>query len=123
MARRLARTLVTIFRQRLNDEFGIDAIVTPPKVPDTITYLRQKVRPGRNGPLQYKGHESSVCRPASWHGRFSKYQKKSLYRQDLPRCCFERDIDIYKWIQKELKIKVCMHELSKARMPSKREPI
>jgi GTP-binding protein LepA len=30
---------VEVFRQRLHDEFGIDAVVTPPKVPYTVTYL------------------------------------------------------------------------------------
>ena len=30
---------VEVFRQRLVDEFGLEAIVTPPKVPYTITYL------------------------------------------------------------------------------------
>jgi elongation factor 4 len=30
---------VEIFRQRLTDEFGIEAVVTPPKVPYTITFL------------------------------------------------------------------------------------
>jgi GTP-binding protein LepA len=30
---------VEVFRQRLRDEFGIDAVVTPPKVPYTVTYL------------------------------------------------------------------------------------
>lgn len=33
---------VEVFRQRLLDEFGIDAIVTPPKVPYHITYLPSK---------------------------------------------------------------------------------
>jgi len=30
---------VEVFRQRLTDEFGIEAVVTPPKVPYTITFL------------------------------------------------------------------------------------
>jgi GTP-binding protein LepA len=30
---------VEIFRQRLTDEFGIKPVVTPPKVPYTITFL------------------------------------------------------------------------------------
>ncbi|GKY97495.1 hypothetical protein MPSEU_000707800 [Mayamaea pseudoterrestris] len=38
---------VEVFRQRLMDEFGIDAVVTPPKVPYTITYL-----PGQKNNLQ-----------------------------------------------------------------------
>ena len=33
---------VEIFRQRLLDEFGLEAIVTPPKVPYHITYLPSK---------------------------------------------------------------------------------
>lgn len=33
---------VEVFRQRLRDEFNIDAIVTPPKVPYTIRYLPDK---------------------------------------------------------------------------------
>lgn len=33
---------VEVFRQRLLDEFGIDAVVTPPKVPYTITFLPNK---------------------------------------------------------------------------------
>lgn len=33
---------VEVFRQRLNDEFGVEAIVTPPKVPYHITYLPAK---------------------------------------------------------------------------------
>jgi GTP-binding protein LepA len=33
---------VEVFQQRLQDEFGIEAIVTPPKVPYTITYLANK---------------------------------------------------------------------------------
>lgn len=31
-----------VFRQRLSDEFGIEAVVTPPKVPYHITYLPSK---------------------------------------------------------------------------------
>lgn len=33
---------VEVFRQRLLDEFGIEAVVTPPKVPYHITYLTSK---------------------------------------------------------------------------------
>ena len=33
---------VEVFRQRLLDEFGIEAVVTPPKVPYTITFLPGK---------------------------------------------------------------------------------
>lgn len=33
---------VEVFRQRLLDEFGIEAIVTPPKVPYQVTYLPSK---------------------------------------------------------------------------------
>jgi elongation factor 4 len=33
---------VEVFRQRLHDEFGIEAVVTPPKVPYHITYLPTK---------------------------------------------------------------------------------
>jgi GTP-binding protein LepA len=33
---------VEVFRQRLMDEFGIQAVVTPPKVPYTITFLPGK---------------------------------------------------------------------------------
>ena len=33
---------VEVFRQRLLDEFGIEAVVTPPKVPYTISYLPSK---------------------------------------------------------------------------------
>jgi len=36
---------VEVFRQRLLDEFGLDAIVTPPKVPYIITYLASKSKP------------------------------------------------------------------------------
>jgi len=38
---------VEVFRQRLLDEFGIEAVVTPPKVPYTITFL-----PGKKNNLQ-----------------------------------------------------------------------
>ena len=38
---------VEVFRQRLLDEFELDAVVTPPKVPYTITYL-----PGRNSSVK-----------------------------------------------------------------------
>ena len=33
---------VEVFRQRLEDEFNLEAVVTPPKVPYTITYLPSK---------------------------------------------------------------------------------
>lgn len=33
---------VEVFRQRLQDEFGIDAVVTPPKVPYSITWMAGK---------------------------------------------------------------------------------
>jgi GTP-binding protein LepA len=33
---------VEVFRQRLRDEFGLDAVVTPPKVPYKVTWLPQK---------------------------------------------------------------------------------
>ncbi|MGK3748318.1 MAG: GTP-binding protein LepA [Bacillariaceae sp.] len=33
---------VEVFRQRLTDEFGIDAVVTPPKVPYHVTFLPSK---------------------------------------------------------------------------------
>jgi elongation factor 4 len=33
---------VEVFRQRLTDEFGLEAIVTPPKVPYTVTYEPSK---------------------------------------------------------------------------------
>mmetsp|Transcript_27363 Transcript_27363/g.66451 ORF Transcript_27363/g.66451 Transcript_27363/m.66451 type:complete len:733 (-) Transcript_27363:36-2234(-) len=33
---------VEVFRQRLSDEFGIDAVVTPPKVPYHLTFLPSK---------------------------------------------------------------------------------
>uniref|UniRef100_A0A7S4N242 Tr-type G domain-containing protein n=1 Tax=Odontella aurita TaxID=265563 RepID=A0A7S4N242_9STRA len=33
---------VEVFRQRLSDEFGLDALVTPPKVPYEISYLTSK---------------------------------------------------------------------------------
>jgi elongation factor 4 len=38
---------VEVFRQRLIDEFGFEAIVTPPKVPYTITFL-----PGKNSKVK-----------------------------------------------------------------------
>ena len=42
---------VEVFRQRLSDEFGMDAIVTPPKVPYLIKYLPNKrSRRGANAP-------------------------------------------------------------------------
>lgn len=36
---------VEVFRQRLQDEFNIDAVVTPPKVPYTITWMAGKKNP------------------------------------------------------------------------------
>jgi GTP-binding protein LepA len=33
---------VEVFQQRLLDEFGLEGIVTPPKVPYKITYLTSK---------------------------------------------------------------------------------
>lgn len=33
---------VEVFRQRLSDEFGIDAVVTPPKVPYHVTFIPSK---------------------------------------------------------------------------------
>eukprot|EP00545_Synedropsis_sp_CCMP1620_P000933 CAMPEP_0119019308 /NCGR_PEP_ID=MMETSP1176-20130426/21484_1 /TAXON_ID=265551 /ORGANISM="Synedropsis recta cf, Strain CCMP1620" /LENGTH=300 /DNA_ID=CAMNT_0006973473 /DNA_START=51 /DNA_END=949 /DNA_ORIENTATION=+ len=38
---------VEVFRQRLRDEFHLEAIVTPPKVPYTITYHPSKNRPNK----------------------------------------------------------------------------
>jgi GTP-binding protein LepA len=36
---------VEVFRQRLQDEFNIDAVVTPPKVPYSITWMAGKKNP------------------------------------------------------------------------------
>ena len=38
---------VEVFQQRLRDAFGIDAIVTPPKVSYTITFLPSKSNPNQ----------------------------------------------------------------------------
>jgi elongation factor 4 len=59
---------VEVFRQRLTDEFGIEAVVTPPKVPYTITFL----------PSQKNGMEESYTKVvedlSEWPDAGERYQ-------------------------------------------------
>jgi elongation factor 4 len=59
---------VEVFRQRLTDEFGIEAVVTPPKVPYTITFL----------PSQKNGLEESYTKIvedlSEWPDAGERYQ-------------------------------------------------
>ena len=59
---------VEIFRQRLKDEFGIDAIVTPPKVPYTITYL-----PSKNTSFQ-EPYTELIEDLSQWPAQSSRYK-------------------------------------------------
>jgi GTP-binding protein LepA len=59
---------VEVFRQRLSDEFGIEAVVTPPKVPYTITFL-----PGQKNNLK-ESHTKVVEDLKDWPEPGTKYK-------------------------------------------------
>jgi GTP-binding protein LepA len=59
---------VEVFRQRLTDEFGIEAVVTPPKVPYTITFL-----PGQKNTIK-ESYTKVVEDLKEWPDASTKYK-------------------------------------------------